>query len=103
MTQVETDIKGRCWNCGAGLESADYGRENSCLSCGKPTRVCRNCRWYRTGRPNECEEPMAERVLDKERANYCEYFEPTRDAHREPDGAPSPEDLREAAEDLFKF
>ncbi|MEJ2619176.1 MAG: hypothetical protein P8163_02695 [Candidatus Thiodiazotropha sp.] len=70
-------IKGKCWHCNRGLQAIDYGRETSCLTCGKPTRVCRNCRWYAPGRPNQCEEPAVEQVLDKEKANFCELFEPT--------------------------
>jgi hypothetical protein len=94
-------IKGKCWHCNHELQSVDYGREANCLSCGKPTRVCRNCRWYAPSRPNQCEEPGVERVLEKEKANFCELFEPSMTPLS--DGAPSSEDvLRQAAEDLFK-
>jgi hypothetical protein len=95
-------IVGRCWHCSADLQSADYGRETNCLGCGKPTRVCRNCRWYAPERSNQCQEPMAERVMEKTKANFCDYFEPTGEPAS--DDAPSPEEaLRKAAEDLFKF
>jgi hypothetical protein len=94
-------ITGKCWHCGAPLGGSDYGRENSCLACGKPTRVCRNCRWYAPARPNQCEEPMAERVMDKERANFCGYFEPTAEVAASGKGD-AEVDLRKAAEDLFK-
>jgi hypothetical protein len=97
----DTGIAGKCWHCGSEMNSADYGRENSCRQCEKPTRVCRNCRWYAPERPNQCEEPMAERVLDKTRANFCGYFEPTA-TPRDGGGATSQENLRQAAEDLFK-
>lgn len=94
-------IVGICWHCGAALYSADYGRESECRSCDKPTRVCRNCRWYAPKRPNQCEEPMAERILDKTRSNFCDYFEPTSEPLGD-DTAQSDEALRQAAEDLFK-
>jgi hypothetical protein len=94
-------IMGTCWHCGAELHSVDFGRENICRGCGKPTRVCRNCRWYAPERTNQCEEPMAERVMDKIRANFCGYFEPT--SAPRGDGDKSTENtLRQAAEDLFK-
>ena len=99
---MEQTIIGKCWNCGIALGPQDYGRETNCVGCGKPTRVCRNCRWYAPGRSNECVEPMAERVLEKERANYCEFFEPTTETGGL-DGGSSDEKLRKAAEDLFKF
>ena len=98
---MDQEIIGKCWHCGRPLGQADYGRENSCLGCGKATRVCRNCRRYAPGRPNDCEEPMAEAVKEKERANFCDWFDPA----PEPavDGAQSSaSDLLKAAEDLFK-
>ncbi len=96
-----SEAEGRCWNCGAELISSDYGRENNCLKCGKPTRVCRNCRWYAPGRANECEEPVAERVMEKERPNFCDFFEPT-EAVGEGGTASSAPDLLKSAEDFFK-
>ena len=96
------DIQGKCWNCGLALGPHDYGREESCPGCRKPTRVCRNCRWFSPGRANDCEEPMAERVMEKERANFCGYFEPTSDVTGKGSDS-AEEDLRQAAEDLFKF
>ncbi len=92
---------GRCWHCGAELGAVEYGRENNCLSCGKPTKACWNCRWYSSARANNCEEPMAERVMEKGQANYCEYFEPTFDTTGR--GVPNEDGLKQAAEDLFKF
>jgi hypothetical protein len=94
-------IVGKCWHCGAELQSVDYGRESNCRSCDKPTRVCHNCRWYAPDRANQCEEPMAERVLDKTRANFCDFFEPTATPHGTSDNG-SNDALRQAAEDLFK-
>ncbi len=90
------DIIGRCWHCGADLTRADYGRETNCLGCGKPTRCCRNCRFYQRGRPNDCVEPMAESVSNKERANFCGFFDPW----TTPTGAAG--QARQAADDLFK-
>jgi hypothetical protein len=46
-------------------------------------------------------EPLAERVLNKERANFCELFEPSlRPAAA--GAAPEKDDLVKAAQDLFK-
>lgn len=97
---MDRDEIGACWHCGHGLTAADYGREATCLRCGKPTRVCRNCRHYAPGRPNECREPMVERVLAKDRANFCELFDPT-DRPAET-GRQSQDALRDAAEALFR-
>ncbi len=97
---MEPEIIGNCWSCGTGLGRSDYGRETNCLQCGKPTRVCRNCRWYDTSRPNACQEPVAEEVQEKERANFCTFFEPV--DRGEGDGATLQVDLKKAAEELFK-
>jgi len=96
------EILGHCWSCGAELEKVDYARENTCRGCGKSTRVCRNCRFYAPGRANDCLEPMVERVLDKEKANYCELFAPAAEPGKGPGGgAQSQEDLLKAAQKLF--
>ena len=94
-------IQGNCWHCGHNLTAADYVRENNCLGCNKPTRVCRNCRHFAPGRPNACFETMTEPVLEKERANFCELFEPT---HKHADGetGAAAVDLLKTAKDLFK-
>jgi hypothetical protein len=96
-----SDIIGKCWNCGHGLSKADYGREADCPGCHKATRVCRNCRQYAPGKPNDCAEPLAEHLLEKERANFCEHFDPS--DNPTPSGAGSHQDsLLRAAQDLFK-
>ncbi|MEN8176750.1 MAG: hypothetical protein ABFS23_13375, partial [Pseudomonadota bacterium] len=75
-------------------------RENRCPACGRATHVCRNCRFYSPGRSNDCAEPVAEYVADKERPNFCDYFQAV---SREGTGPrPSADGLRDAAEDLFK-
>ncbi len=40
--------------------------------------ACLNCEFYDPTCHNECRETMAERVVDKDRANFCEYFAPAR-------------------------
>ncbi|WP_275098864.1 hypothetical protein [Sedimenticola hydrogenitrophicus] len=97
---MTTIIAGKCWQCGSELTAHEYGRETVCLKCGKPTRVCRNCRWYDPACTNQCREPLAEKVQDKTRANYCDYFEPSADPRA--GDAPGDADHRQAAEDLFK-
>ncbi len=93
---VMTNTAGRCWHCGQDLEGHEFGRETLCLGCGKPTRVCRNCRWYAPSRAQQCSEPMAEAVTNKERANFCGFFEETTEGVA--GDAQSVDELREAAE-----
>ncbi|MEN8168253.1 MAG: hypothetical protein ABFR65_12370 [Pseudomonadota bacterium] len=98
---MSEQVSGSCWNCGQGLGEDGYHRESTCPGCRKYTHVCKNCRFYASGRPNSCLEPIADEVMDKERANFCGYFEPT-SPEVSNSGQPSQDDLFKAAEDLFK-
>jgi CO dehydrogenase/acetyl-CoA synthase gamma subunit (corrinoid Fe-S protein) len=99
---MRSEIVGSCWSCGKDMKASDYGRELNCLECGKPTRVCLNCRWYDKSKTNACAEPMAEEVMEKERPNFCNFFEPEiKDLRAE--RSSSDADHLAAAEDLFKF
>ena len=94
------NMQGTCWHCGQKLQERDYGRESRCPGCDKPTHVCRNCGFYSPSAPGQCREPVADAVSDKQRANFCGYFEAT-DSYR--DEASDAQALRQAADDLFDF
>jgi hypothetical protein len=91
--------QGNCWHCGAELGASDYGRQDSCPKCGRDTRVCRNCGFHDRAVNNECRETQAERVVDKEKANFCDHFRPKAGAGS---GAASRDALKAAAEALFR-
>ena len=63
-----------CFKCGAAVELDSVGRRDECRGCGTDLRVCRNCALYDPARANACMEPQAERVQEKEKANYCDFF-----------------------------
>jgi hypothetical protein len=69
----------RCWKCGASL--ADYTlplrRLEECRGCGAELHVCRMCEFYDLSKAKHCQEPIADEVKDKIRANFCDYFRPT--------------------------
>ena len=66
-----------CHACSADLEFEDpIGRSQRCPRCGSDLRCCLNCRFHDISSYNDCAEPSAERVLDKDRANFCDYFSP---------------------------
>ena len=66
----------QCQHCGAPVTIAvPVPRDAECGSCRHDLRCCRNCRHYDTGYNNACKETEAEPVADKERRNFCEYFE----------------------------
>lgn len=64
-----------CFHCKSKVSIGDKpSRNETCTNCGKDLKVCRNCRFYNLSSTNQCSEPMAELVPDKEKANFCEYF-----------------------------
>ncbi len=68
-----------CWHCGQAIEVKERieFREN-CQTCDRALHVCRNCEFYDPSYNNQCRETMAERVVEKERANFCDFFAPAR-------------------------
>jgi hypothetical protein len=90
---------GNCWKCGNPLSALDYGRQDSCSKCGRSTHVCLNCVHHDRAYNNECRESQADRVVDKERSNFCDYFKPKAGGG---DGSARQDSLRAAAEALFK-
>jgi hypothetical protein len=69
----------RCFACGATVELASGERvafRDTCPRCDADLHVCRNCAHHDPAAYNECREPNAERVGDRERANRCDYFAP---------------------------
>jgi len=70
-----------CFHCKKRLiVRAKPPRHETCPYCGNDLKACVNCRFFDSGSHNQCTEPMAERVCDKEKANFCEYFQFKRSA-----------------------
>jgi hypothetical protein len=90
----------KCWKCSSDISENNRGRQDTCEKCGADTRCCRNCRHYDRAANNECREEQAGRQVEKEKGNFCEWFQPSEG----PGGAggPSKNDLKSAADALFK-
>jgi len=90
-----------CHHCGQENSYSDrVGIRAECSKCMNDIHVCKNCQFYDPKVYNECREPQAEVVLEKDRANRCEYFQAGAGAGKS--SAPSKDDLLKAAEALFK-
>lgn len=64
-----------CYSCKKQVMAAEKpGRSEACPQCGADLRCCRNCRFYDVKAYNQCRETQAERVLEKDRGNFCDYF-----------------------------
>ena len=91
----------KCHGCGHELtvEGKVY-RGDECPGCGRPMHCCLNCAFYDTRAYHECHEPQAEWVRDKEKGNFCEYFQPgARSGQGVQDHS---RDARKRLDDLFR-
>jgi len=75
-------------------------RSETCPECGYDIHCCMNCRFYDESKHNKCSDPQAEWVSDRERRNYCDYFEINPASEGVDKG--EKENAREKAESLFK-
>jgi hypothetical protein len=65
-----------CHRCGCGWTfTAPPGRGESCPECRSDLRVCLNCRHHDRHAAHQCRERRAEPVEEKDRGNFCEWFE----------------------------
>ena len=112
-----------CWKCGASLPDIPrpLSRYQPCRKCGADLYVCRMCTHHDPRWQNACREERAEPPLNKETANFCDWFSPRAEAFQGGDdkaqaargalealfGAPAdapaePDAARQVLEDLFK-
>ena len=65
-----------CHFCGAPLDpKMRVVRDAECPKCGRDLHACVQCRHYDRHAHNQCREPQAEWCPDKDKANFCEFFE----------------------------
>jgi len=88
-----------CYNCSAPIEDNNLGRQDSCEKCGRDTHVCKNCDHYDPSVHNECRENQAMRVVEKEKANFCDWFRAQ--TGRSGGDSQSRESMKSAADALF--
>jgi hypothetical protein len=94
-----------CHHCGmtVPLRPGDkIGRARSCDRCGADLHCCRCCRFFDTSKNNQCAEPQAEWVSDKEKSNFCDYFEPRTTIDLVRRSGSSEQDARKKFDSLFK-
>lgn len=87
-----------CWRCGANLKDVllPFARLAECPECRAELHVCLMCVHFDRRYTGLCRHDLADKVLDKERANFCGYLRPCRDAHarrKEAAGGSSRSDL----------
>lgn len=85
-----------CWKCGKKLEDpvGQIPFRATCDHCHAYLHVCKNCRYYQPGLPNDCKIPDTPRISDREASNFCDEFSLNKEGKRE-------EYSSERAEKLF--
>jgi hypothetical protein len=92
----------RCHACLKGLEiKTPVGRREICPFCGSDLHGCLNCAFHEMGAYNDCREPQTERVIEKNRSNFCDFFV-FRDTEMGGKGKDSGESAKTTMESLFK-
>lgn len=65
-----------CHQCGWEWTFRDLpGRSETCPQCRADLRVCLNCAFFDRRAAHQCRDGRTEPVADKDRANFCEYFD----------------------------
>jgi hypothetical protein len=66
-----------CHHCGRELQVfiPKVERTAGCPYCHSDLKCCLNCRLHDPGANNQCREPQAEWQAEKDKANFCEFFE----------------------------
>ncbi|MBF0300751.1 MAG: hypothetical protein HQK51_18700 [Oligoflexia bacterium] len=91
-----------CFRCGNVFERDDsraVARSEECPHCGSEIRCCKMCEFYDPDVFNECRELMAERVVEKDKANFCNYYRITDKIRQAEDNQKK---IIDNAESLFK-
>ena len=71
----------QCWNCGTSLEDVPrpISRHEHCKACFEALHCCRLCRHFRLDINPQCDEDRADPPVNKENANFCDWFRPASD------------------------
>ncbi len=89
-----------CHACKKELQiSKKIARQEECPFCRADLYCCLNCKFYDRTSSQNCREPVAERVKDKHKANYCDFFSFREDSAATPENA---DQSRKELNDLFK-
>lgn len=88
-----------CYHCGEKFNGDKVYRNTTCSKCGRDLRCCFNCKFYEPGSQWDCRESISEGVTDKEKANFCDFFQYIdKDAK-----SPSDDKAKKAKADLLKL
>ena len=91
-----------CYACGKDvLIVGRVGRNDVCEHCDQDLHCCRNCEFYDVKSNSECRERITDRIKDKDRANFCDFFKMGIPLHNAKE-AEQISDAKRKLEELFK-
>ncbi len=91
-----------CYKCNTTITLSTHQkitRSDECPNCYTDLRCCKMCSFHDTNSYNECREPSADRITEKEKKNFCDYFDFTTNKSNKED---EKTDLLAKASSLFK-
>ena len=93
-----------CYRCNTVLNiDGKVHRRDTCPKCNTSLHACKFCTFYDQKAYNECRETSADRVVDKEKENFCDYFQfATKGANNAGDIKSKSDAARSKLDDLFK-
>lgn len=77
-------------------------RRDTCPRCDRDLRCCKQCHFFDPHAYNECREVAAERIVDKGRANFCDFYVPKGEKVGRGGSANRTKEAKAALEALFK-
>jgi hypothetical protein len=99
---MEASSKIQCHSCNKDLDLAPEQkilRSEECPYCYASIHCCKMCKFYDPTAYNECRETSADRIVEKDKANFCDYFI----LKGSGSGGDKKDDLMAAANALFKI
>lgn len=90
-----------CYNCNTELNLKDgqnTSRTEECPKCYANIHSCKMCGFYDTTAYNDCRESSADRILEKDKPNFCDFFKLSNPNA----GNSKNEEIYAAADALFK-
>ncbi len=99
MSKDESNLK--CFSCHKDLElqaMQKITKNEECPYCYASIHSCKMCGFHDPSAYNECRESNAERIVEKDKANYCDYFT----LSTAKNSSSAKEDLLAKASSLFK-
>ena len=78
-----------CWNCGCSLADIPrpISRHANCPECFEDLHCCRLCVHFAPRLTGQCDHDRADPPVQKENANFCEFFRPRLGAYEDARGS----------------